>query len=415
MNPSTSPKSGARRRWSLLLIAAVVIGGLGYGIYSLRQQSAAGAANGPGGPGGRMPQPPVQVATASTADVPVWLGGLGTVTAASTVTVKSRVDGQLMKLHFTEGQTVRAGQLLAEIDPRPFQVSLAQAEGQLAKDQADLDNARADLARYRTLLAQESIAAQKVDTQASLVRQLQGTVKADRAQVDSARLQLDYSRVTAPVSGRVGLKQVDVGNQISSGDTTGIVVITQVQPIQVLFTLPETQLPSILAPLNAGQTLTVEAWDREMKQRQAVGKLLTLDNQIDTSTGTIKLKAEFANTDGTLFPNQFVNARVRAGTLSQAVVVPVAAVQTGKKGSYVWVVGADNKVAMRQVSTTAGDGTRVVISKGVQAGERLVTDGVDKLTAGARVEIVDPARLERNRAAAASKPAAQKRHKGQPQ
>lgn len=387
MNPSTSPKSGARRRWSLLLIAAVVIGGLGYGIYSLRQQSAAGAANGPGGPGGRMPQPPVQVATASTADVPVWLGGLGTVTAASTVTVKSRVDGQLMKLHFTEGQTVRAGQLLAEIDPRPFQVSLAQAEGQLAKDQADLDNARADLARYRTLLAQESIAAQKVDTQASLVRQLQGTVKADRAQVDSARLQLDYSRVTAPVSGRVGLKQVDVGNQISSGDTTGIVVITQVQPIQVLFTLPETQLPSILAPLNAGQTLTVEAWDREMKQRQAVGRLLTLDNQIDTSTGTIKLKAEFANTDGTLFPNQFVNARVRAGTLSQAVVVPVA----------------------------AGDGTRVVISKGVQAGERLVTDGVDKLTAGARVEIVDPARLERNRAAAASKPAAQKRHKGQPQ
>ncbi len=415
MNPSTPPKSGARRRWSLLLIAAIVIGGLGYGIYSLRQQSAAGAANGPGGPGGRMPQPPVQVATASTADVPVWLGGLGTVTAANTVTVKSRVDGQLMKLHFTEGQTVRAGQLLAEIDPRPFQVSLAQAEGQLAKDQADLDNARADLARYRTLLAQESIATQKVDTQASLVRQLQGTVKADRAQVDSARLQLDYSRVTAPVSGRVGLKQVDVGNQISSGDTTGIVVITQVQPIQVLFTLPETQLPSILAPLNAGQTLTVEAWDREMKQRQAVGKLLTLDNQIDTSTGTIKLKAEFANTDGTLFPNQFVNARIRAGTLSQAVVVPVAAVQTGKKGSYVWVVGADNKVAMRQVSTTAGDGTRVVISKGVQAGERLVTDGVDKLTEGARVEIVDPARLERNRAAAASKPAAQKRHKGQPQ
>lgn len=415
MNPSTPPKSGARRRWSLLLIAAIVIGGLGYGIYSLRQQSAAGAANGPGGPGGRMPQPPVQVATASTADVPVWLGGLGTVTAANTVTVKSRVDGQLMKLHFTEGQTVRAGQLLAEIDPRPFQVSLAQAEGQLAKDQADLDNARADLTRYRTLLAQESIATQKVDTQASLVRQLQGTVKADRAQVDSARLQLDYSRVTAPVSGRVGLKQVDVGNQISSGDTTGIVVITQVQPIQVLFTLPETQLPSILAPLNAGQTLTVEAWDREMKQRQAVGKLLTLDNQIDTSTGTIKLKAEFANTDGTLFPNQFVNARIRAGTLSQAVVVPVAAVQTGKKGSYVWVVGADNKVAMRQVSTTAGDGTRVVISKGVQAGERLVTDGVDKLTEGARVEIVDPARLERNRAAAASKPAAQKRHKGQPQ
>ncbi|MGE8358027.1 MAG: MdtA/MuxA family multidrug efflux RND transporter periplasmic adaptor subunit, partial [Microvirgula sp.] len=405
----------ARRRWSLLLIAAVVVGGLGYGIYSLRQQSAAGAANGPGGPGGRMPQPPVQVATATTADVPVWLGGLGTVTAANTVTVKSRVDGQLMKLHFTEGQTVRAGQLLAEIDPRPFQVSLAQAEGQLAKDQADLDNARADLVRYRTLLAQESIAAQKVDTQASLVRQLQGTVKADRAQVDSARLQLDYSRVTAPVSGRVGLKQVDVGNQISSGATTGIVVITQVQPIQVVFTLPETQLPSVLAPLNAGQTLTVEAWDREMKQRQAVGKLLTLDNQIDTSTGTIKLKAEFANTDGTLFPNQFVNARVRAGTLSQAVVVPVAAVQTGKKGGYVWVVGADNKVAMRQVSTTAGDGTRVVISKGVLAGERLVTDGVDKLTAGARVEIVDPARLERNRAAAASKPAAQKRHKGQPQ
>ncbi len=378
-----------RRRIGLLLILALVLGGIAYGVYSAMAPLTGDSGSASQGKS-KGPSVPVQVATAIRLDVPVYLNGLGTVTASNTATVKSRVDGQLMKLHFTEGKTVKAGQLLAELDPRPFQVSLSQAEGLLAHDQASLANAIVDLKRFQTLLSQESIARQQVDTQAALVRQLEGSLKTDRAQVDAARLQLDYSRITAPIGGRVGLKQVDLGNQVKSGDTNGLVVITQVQPINVVFTLPEAQLASVLAPQHSGETLAVEAWDREMKQTLARGKLLALDNQIDTTTGTVKLKAEFSNEDDTLFPNQFVNARLQVGTLRQAVVVPVGAVQTGKQGSFVWVLGANDRVSQRTVSTGPNDGERVVVSTGVAAGERLVTDGIDRLKPGMKVQVVEP-------------------------
>lgn len=379
----------SRRRIGLLLILALVLGGIAYGVYSAMAPLTGDSGSASQGKS-KGPSVPVQVATAILLDVPVYLNGLGTVTASNTATVKSRVDGQLMKLHFTEGKTVKAGQLLAELDPRPFQVSLSQAEGLLAHDQASLANAIVDLKRFQTLLSQESIARQQVDTQAALVRQLEGSLKTDRAQVDAARLQLDYSRITAPIGGRVGLKQVDLGNQVKSGDTNGLVVITQVQPINVVFTLPEAQLASVLAPQHSGETLAVEAWDREMKQTLARGKLLALDNQIDTTTGTVKLKAEFSNEDDTLFPNQFVNARLQVGTLRQAVVVPVGAVQTGKQGSFVWVLGANDRVSQRTVSTGPNDGERVVVSTGVAAGERLVTDGIDRLKPGMKVQVVEP-------------------------
>jgi multidrug efflux system membrane fusion protein len=323
--------------------------------------------------------------------VPIYLDGLGTVIAKNTATVRSRVDGELQKLHFAEGDVVKAGQLLAELDPRPFEVALAQAQGQLAGDEANLTNARADLARYKTLLAQDSVASQKVDTQEALVRQLEGTVKAEQASVASARLQLDYSRITAPISGRLGLKQVDIGNQVQSASATGIVVITQVQPINMVFSIPEAQLPSVLDPLRSGKPLAVDAWDRDLKKVLAHGKLLTVDNQIDTTTGTVKLKAEFDNQDNSLFPNQFVNARIQVGVLHDAVEAPVAAVQLGKVGNFVWVMDADKKVTMHPVKAGPRNGELIVLTEGVKAGEMLITDGVDHLSDGAQVKVVDQA------------------------
>lgn len=346
---------------------------------------------------------PVQAATATSEAVPHYLTGLGTITAANTVTVRSRVDGQLLAIHFQEGQQVKAGDLLAEIDPSQFKVALAQAQGQLAKDQATLANARRDLARYQQLVKTNLVSRQDLDTQQSLVESSLGTVKADEASVASAQLQLNWSRVTAPIDGRVGLKQVDIGNQISTGDTNGIVVLTQTHPIDLVFTLPENDIATVIKAQKAGETLSVEAWDRTNTTKLSAGKLLSLDNQIDTTTGTIKLKARFDNQDDALFPNQFVNARMLVDTQQNAVVIPAGALQMGNEGHFVWVLNAENKVSKHLVTPGIQDSQKVVITAGVSAGDRVVTDGIDRLTEGAQVEVVEP----HNTATDDVKPAAQ--------
>ncbi|HFK4761801.1 TPA: MdtA/MuxA family multidrug efflux RND transporter periplasmic adaptor subunit [Citrobacter farmeri] len=335
------------------------------------------------------PLAPVQAATATEQAVPRYLTGLGTITAANTVTVRSRVDGQLLALHFQEGQQVKAGDLLAEIDPSQFKVTLAQAQGVLAKDKATLANARRDLARYQQLVKSNLVSRQELDAQQALVSESEGTIKADEASVASAQLQLDWSRITAPIDGRVGLKQVDVGNQISSGDTTGIVVITQTHPIDLVFTLPESDIATVVQAQKSGQPLVVEAWDRTNSKKLSAGALLSLDNQIDATTGTIKVKARFDNQNDALFPNQFVNARMLVDTEQNAVVIPTAALQMGNEGHFVWVLNDENKVSKHLVKTGIQDSQRVVISAGISAGDRVVTDGIDRLTEGAKVEVVE--------------------------
>ncbi|WP_437612980.1 MdtA/MuxA family multidrug efflux RND transporter periplasmic adaptor subunit [Erwinia sp. V71] len=384
----------ARKTTLITVAVALAVAAAFYGWQSWHADSGETSASSqqPRGKGGRraIPLAPVQASEAVTQSVPHYLSGLGSVTAANTVTVRSRVDGELMALHFNEGQQVTAGQLLAEIDPRPYQVALTQAQGQLAKDQATLANARRDLARYEKLAKTGLVAQQELDTQRSLVSETLGTIKADEGSVASAQLNLTYSRITAPIAGRVGLKQVDIGNTISSGDTTGIVVITQTHPIDVTFSLPESSIPSILQAQKSGQPLLVEAWDRSNQQKLTEGQLLSLDNQIDSTTGTIKMKARFANQDDQLFPNQFVNARLKVNTLQDAVVIPAAALQMGNEGHFVWVVNSDNKVSKKRVTAGLQDSEKVVISAGLNAGERVVTDGLDRLTEGATVEIVAP-------------------------
>lgn len=340
--------------------------------------------------GARRALAPVQAASAVTQSVPQYLSGLGTVTAASTVTLRSRVDGELMALHFTEGQQVKAGQLLAEIDPRPYQVALTQAQGQLAKNQATLANARRDLARYEKLAKTGLVSQQELDTQRSLVSETLGSIKADEGSVASAQLNLTYSRITAPTDGRVGLKQVDIGNYISSGDSNGIVVITQTHPVDVVFSLPENNIPMIQQAQKSGKPLLTEAWDRSNKTHLTDGQLLSLDNQIDSTTGTIKLKARFANADDALFPNQFVNVRLKVNTLHDAIVIPAAALQMGNEGHFVWVVNSERKVSKKAVSIGIQDSEKVVIKDGLDSGERVVTDGLDRLTEGATVEVVAP-------------------------
>ena len=368
------------------------------------------AGSGPAGAGGRRgaPMSPVQAATATVQSVPRFLSGLGTATAANTVTVTSRVDGQLMAIHFTEGQQVKAGDLLVEIDPRPYEVQLTQALGQLAKDQATLANAKRDLTRYQQLAKTNLVSRQELDTQESLVRQTEGAIKADQGAVDSAKLQITYSKITAPIDGRVGLKQVDVGNYIASGSTTGIVVITQTHPIDVVFTLPESNITDLVKAQKAGP-VSVEAWDRTNQQLLTSGELLSLDNQIDTATGTIKLKARFDNLDDALFPNQFVNARLKVATLQNAVVIPTAALQMGNEGNFVWLLSADNKVSKHRVTAGIQDSQQVVISAGVNAGDRVVTDGIDRLTEGMQVEVVAPHQ------AAATPNTEQPKHRAKPQ
>ena len=358
--------------------------------------AAAGKAGGGGGGGGRFGAmdpnrvQPVTAVAARVADINVVQTALGTVAALKVATVKARVDGLLEDVLFREGQIVKAGDVLAQIDPLPLRAALAQVEGQLARDQAQLNNARLDLERYRTLLAQDSIAKQQLDAQESLVRQFEGTVKVDQAQVDNARLQLGYTRVTAPIPGRLGLRQVDPGNIIRSSDVAGLVVITQIDPITVVFTIPQDNLQRVLKQLKAGEKLAVDAWDREQKTKLATGFLISTDNQIDTATGTIKLKAQFPNPEGMLFPNQFVNVKMVVDTRKAATVIPLAAIQRGAQGTIVYVVKEDKTTSLRVVKMGPAENDNVVIESGITPGEVVVTDGIDRLREGAKVEVTTP-------------------------
>jgi membrane fusion protein, multidrug efflux system len=378
--------------WVIALAAVAAAAGVGYYFY---QQHSAGAADSKAGKAGRGgfskggANVPVVAVAATSADVGVQLDGLGSVTPIATVTVRSRVDGQLMKLAFKEGQLVKAGDLLAEIDPRPAQVQLATAEAQLARDQSLLKNAQIDLERYKTLFQQDSIAKQQLDTQDALARQYEATVKMDYAAIENARLQLVYSRVTAPISGRLGLRQVDLGNIVRAGDANGLVVITQLQPVTVVFSIPEDSLPPVMKKLQAGEKLPVVAFDRAGKTQLAAGTLLTVDNQIDAATGTVKLKAQFANEDLALFPNQFVNVRLLVDTKRDATVVPAAAVQRGTPGTFVYTVDRETKaVSVRKVRLGPAQGDMVTVEEGVRPGTLVVVDGADKLREGAVVEMV---------------------------
>lgn len=408
--PPAPPQGPARRRRTWIAAAVIVVlAGAGWYWHSHRKAAqdpaattaaggasgamGAGRRNGAGGPGGPGAQPrsPVVVNTVACRNMDVVLNGLGNVTPVTNVTVRAQVSGPLLKVLFKEGQMVKAGDVLAEIDPRPFQAALDQAVGQLARDQALLQNARLDQKRYKTLLQQDSISSQQVDTQDALVRQYEGVVKTDQGNVDNARLQLGYTRIVAPNSGRIGLRQVDPGNIVSTSDTNGIALITQIQPIAVLYTIPEDNLPAVLKKLNAGEKLPVQAWDRQARNQLGEGALLTTDNQIDTTTGTVKLKAIFPNADGMLFPNQFVNVRTRVDTLEDATVIPVAAIQRGQQGTFVYVVTDDSKVKVQVVTLGPGDGSHTAVMKGLEPGDRVVVDGADRLKEGMTVEAVDPA------------------------
>lgn len=377
-SPTGSPRRGRRLLFVLVLLAIAAAAFLLFGKKGGR---------------GPMPAPtvPVRVATVRQQSMPHFLNGLGTVTPSADVLVTSRVDGQLMRLHFTEGQHVNAGDLLAEIDPRPFEAALAEARGTLARDKAQLANARRDLDRYAKLAAGDYIARQQYESQRATVRQYEGTVAADEAAVQSAALQLEYSRIVAPVSGRLGLRNVDEGNMIKASDTEGLVRITEITPCYVVFTLPENRVPLVGTALRrtregAARPL-VQAWDREQKNLLAFGELLSMDNRIDQATGTVRLKAQFANEKLTLYPNQFVNARVLVAELPDALTIPTAAVQLGSRGSYVYVIDKENIAHVRTITPGIATNSLTVVDKGLQAGETVVVDGLDRLRDGLRVKI----------------------------
>jgi len=373
--------------WVVVAIAVIVALGAGWYFWN-RSAPAAGSA--PGGKGGDPSARalPVVAAPVRKGSIDVYLNALGTVTPRNVVTVKPRVDGQLMRVAFREGQIVKSGELLAEIDPRPFAVQLTQAIGQMAKDQALLKNAQVDLERYQTLLSQDSISKQQVDTQAALVRQYQGAVESDQGAIDSAKLQLTYAQVTAPIGGRVGLRQIDPGNIVHAADSTGLVVIAQLQPISVVYPIPEDNVPRVMKRLQGGEAIVVEAWDRDQKVKLATGKLLTVDNQIDTTTGTVKLKAEFGNDDLALFPNQFVNVRMLLATQTDATLVPSAAIQRGAPGTFVYVVKDDKSVAVTPVKLGPVQAEVTAIASGLTPGQQVVVDGANKLREGAKVELI---------------------------
>lgn len=357
----------------LLLVIGVVI-------YRVRSSSAAASK----GKDSSASAISVGVTEARKRDVPYYLTGLGNVTAFNTVTVHTRVDGQIMQVLFREGQFVHQGDVLVEIDPRPYQVALEQAEGQLAKDVAAQNDAKVDLTRYQQLWQEGVIARQQLDTQQATVGQYDGAIKSDQAVIDNEKLQLTYCRITSPIDGRVGLRLVDPGNIVHAADTNGMIVITQVEPIAVIFTLPEDVLPQVVAQMK-GRELTVEAYSRDNDTKIAEGRLLTLDNQIDMTTGTIKLKAQFDNRDLSLWPNQFVNARLLLSTRQNATVIPTAGIQSGAQGPFVYVVGSDNKAQVRPIQVDFAEGNISVIRQGLNSGEQIVVDGADKLQANALV------------------------------
>jgi multidrug efflux system membrane fusion protein len=368
-----------RRRIFWIALSLLLLAGLAWVILRPHTQSG-------GSP--RAGQPvPVVAAAAEQGDMPVTLNGLGTVTPLATVTVRTQINGQLTQIGFQEGQEVNKGDFLAEIDPRPYQAALDNAQGQLQRDQAQLANARRDLARFNRLVAENSIAQQQRDTQEALVHQLEGTVASDQAMVDNAKLNLAYCHIVAPVSGRVGLRQVDAGNYVQVSDANGIVVLTQMKPISVIFTLPEDNLPAITKRLNAGARLPVTAYDRSGTTKLAAGTLSTLDNQIDPTTGTFKLRAQFDNDDEVLFPNQFVNVQLLVDTLQGATVIPTAAIQRGAPGTFVYVVKPDDTVSVKAVKLGPNDIDNVAITSGLAPGDKVVVDGADKLREGAKVTL----------------------------
>ena len=350
------------------------------------------ALSGAGRAGDKVAKPrervvPVVAAAARRADMDLYLNGLGTVTAFNTVTIRSRVEGELIRVAFTEGQMVKQGDLLAEIDPRPFEVQLSQAQGQLMKDKAASEVAQLNLARYNELLTTRSVTPQQIDEQTALVDQSEGAIQIDQAQIDHVKLQLTYCKIVAPVSGRIGLRLVDPGNIVRANEPGGIAVITQLQPIAVVFTIPQDEISRVQGKLHAGRTLSVETYDRNFKIRLATGKLHAIDNQVDTTTGTLRLKAVFDNQDELLFPNQFVNARLLVDVKRDATLVPGAAVQRGPDSNFVYVVKDDETVELRKVEIGPVEGAEVAIESGLTPGEVVVTDGVDKLQPGAKVAL----------------------------
>lgn len=387
----------SRRSTAIALLGAGLIAATSTYLLAFAQGNAPEARTPPGDAGGKgrkerspgaRPQP-VKATQARIGSLDVAVTALGTITASNTATVKPRVDGQLIRINFREGQLVKSGDVLAEIDPRPFQIQLDQVRGQLLKDEALLAAAKVDLDRYQGLLAKDSIAKQQVDTQEALVRQYRGTVEADRALEANARLQLSFARVTSPAAGRLGLRQVDVGNMVRSSDANGLVVITQTQPIHLVFAIPSESLGNVVGRLQKGDALVVEAWSRDSKTLLSEGKLISVDNQIDVTTGTVKLKAEFANRDNSLFPNQFVNARLKVETRRDSVLLPNAAIQRNAQGSFVYVINNEEQtVDLRPVSLGPVSGDTVIVDSGLAATESVVLDGADRLRPGARVEVL---------------------------
>jgi multidrug efflux system membrane fusion protein len=369
--------------WVLLLIAA---GAAAYYYPRLSEQTAQAPVK-KGGRGGDGRPVPVVAAAARRGDMPVYLDGLGSVLAFNTVTVRTRVDGQVDKVAYTEGQIVKEGDLLIQIDPRPYQVQLEQAEAQLAHDEALLSNANLDMERYRVLLAQQAIPKQQFDTQDATVKQYAATIKTDRAAIDNARLNLVYAHITSPLTGRIGLRLVDQGNMVHATDATGLAVITQLQPIAVIFNIAEDRLPEVTKKMAAGQTLTVYAYDRDLKERLATGTLLTIDNQIDQTTGTVKFKAVFENKDLSLFPNQFVNARLLLETKHGSTIIPTAAIQRKDTTTFVYVVKDDNTTEVRNITTGTIEGDEAQVDKGLEPGDKVVIDGIDKLQQGTKVNV----------------------------
>ena len=398
--PRSAPAASTRKnRWWVWLLIVGIVAAAGFWYFRGRSatqaqdasQAALGAAAGGkkgGGPGGAAV--PVAVATAQRGDLPVYFNGLGTVTAFNTVTIHSRVDGQIVKINFTEGQFVHQGDSLVEIDPRPYQVQLEQAEGQLAKDQAQRQDAEVNFQRFQLLFKEGVIPKQQLDTQAAQVGTFDGAIRSDQGQIDSAKLQLVYSRITAPISGRIGLRLVDVGNIVHASDQNGLLVITQLQPIAVIFALPQDQLPQVNNKLRSGGQLTVDAFDRDDTNRIESGKLQTIDNQIDTTTGTYKLKAVFDNSKNLLFPNQFVNIHLLVDTKTNLVIVPAAAILRGPQGTYVYSVETGNAVKIRTVTIAQSTGNSVGLSAGLNGGEMVVIDGQDKLQEGSKVNPAAP-------------------------